>query len=395
MPASTFVDVARLLFGDPRASSKASQSGQGQAGPGDARNAARAPDGRTRDPEGSVAMLAALRDRYGSPDVVELRDVERPAAQSTTRSWSGSGPRPSTGPTSTCLYAKPGFMRLFLGLRRPQSPRLGADVAGVVEPSGPALTRLRPGDDVFGDLFVHGMGAVRGVRVRPRARARADRGRDVVRGWRRPSRTRRSWRCRGCAAETATVGPGDKVLIVGASGNVGPFAVQIAKSRGAEVTGVCSPGKLDFVRSLGADHVHRLHGRGLHRDRRALGLDPRHRLPPLDPAHPARAPAERRLRDARRLRRCRSSAPSSLGPLISLAGSRRMGLLLSAGSRSTRRTSRRSRTCSRRARSSRPSTGATRSPRSSTPCATWTSDGRWARWSSRSDAGRTWPEPVR
>ena len=108
---------------------------------------------------------------------------------------------------------------------------------------------------MFADVFGFGAGAFAEYVVRAGARLPDDPGRDVLRGRVHPAalgdprppglRTR----------DGRTIGPGDKVLIDGASGNVGPFAVQIAKARGAEVTGVCGPEKIDFVRALGADHV--------------------------------------------------------------------------------------------------------------------------------------------
>jgi NADPH:quinone reductase-like Zn-dependent oxidoreductase len=199
-------------------------------------------------------MKAAVRDRYGSPDVVELREVNRPtpvddqvlvkvrAASVNRADLDGLGPRP-------------GFARLIIGLRAPRNPRIGLDVAGVVESVGAAVTRFRPGDEVFGDMFVTGQGAFseyvcaaeKAFQPMPSGMAFEDAATLphsailAVQGLRlRNGRTPR---------------PGDKVLVDGASGNVGPFAVQIAKSMGAEVTGVCSTGKIDLVRSLGADHV--------------------------------------------------------------------------------------------------------------------------------------------
>ena len=199
-------------------------------------------------------MKAAIQERYGSLDVVRLGDVDRPApsddqvlvrvrAASVNRAdLDGLGPRP-------------GFVRLFLGLRRPRNPRMGIDVAGVVEAVGPAVTRFRPGDRVFADLFAHGAGAFAefvcaaesAFQAIPAGMAFGDAatlphsGVLAVQGLR--------------LRDGRTVRPGDRVLVDGASGNVGPFAVQIAKSLGAEVTGVCSAAKVDFVRSLGADHV--------------------------------------------------------------------------------------------------------------------------------------------
>ena len=127
-------------------------------------------------------------------------------------------------------------------------------MAGVVEAVGPAATRFKPGDHVFGDLYPHGQGAfaeyvcVRERAVEPMGELSFEDAATLphsailaLQGLRR--------------RDGRTIGPGAKVLIDGASGNVGPFAVQIAKSRGAEVTGTCSAGKVEFVRSLGADHV--------------------------------------------------------------------------------------------------------------------------------------------
>jgi len=199
-------------------------------------------------------VKAAVRDRYGPPDVVEVEDVDRPVAsgdQVLVRVHAASVNRADLDG----LYPRWQFTRLFFGLRRPRSRRLGVDVAGVVESVGPTVTRFRPGDLVFGDLSLFGQGAFaeyvcvpeRALALMPPAMAFEDAatlphsavlalqglrlrdGRSIQRGWR--------------------------VLVVGASGNVGPFAVQIAKSMGADVTGVCRTEKVEFVRSLGADRV--------------------------------------------------------------------------------------------------------------------------------------------
>ena len=199
-------------------------------------------------------MKAALRDRYGSPDVVEVREVARPEPvddQVLVRVHAASVNRADLDQ----LYPTFWFYRLIAGLRRPRSPRLGLDVAGVVETVGPGAASLKPGDRVFADLYSFGGGAFAEYVCAPeRAFSIMPDGAPFEDAATLPhsallalqSLRHRSGR---------QVGPGDRVLIDGASGNVGPFAVQIAKSRGATVTGVCSAGKMDFVSSLGADRV--------------------------------------------------------------------------------------------------------------------------------------------
>ena len=201
-------------------------------------------------------MKAAIQDRYGPPEVVRIADIDRPvpsddqvlvrfrAASVNRADLDGLGPRP-------------GFIRPFIGLRAPRSQGVGIDVAGVVESVGANVTQFKPGDEVFGDMFAGGGGDgafAEYVCAKERAFATMPAGMSfeeaatlphsavlALQGLRRRDRR--------------TVGPGDKVLIDGASGNVGPFAVQIAKSLGAEVTGVCSTEKVEMVRALGVDHV--------------------------------------------------------------------------------------------------------------------------------------------
>ncbi len=199
-------------------------------------------------------MLAAQRDRYGPPEVVELREIAIPtpaegqvlvkihAASVNRADLDGLKPRPS-------------FVRLFMGLRAPRSAGVGTDAAGVVEAVGPGVTELKPGDRVFGDMFIGGEGSfAEYVCTKARAFQPMPPGMSfddaatlphsailALQGLRRPN--------------GRTINAGDRVLIDGASGNVGPFAVQVAKSMGAEVTGVASTDKLDLVREIGADHV--------------------------------------------------------------------------------------------------------------------------------------------
>ena len=195
-------------------------------------------------------MQAAIREAYGSPDVVEVREIERPVP-------TGDGVLVRVQAASVnradldSILPKPGFLRLILGVRRPRNPRVGTDVAGVVEAVGPEVTRFKPGDRVFADLFSW-QGSFAEFALAPeRAFLPIPDGLSTevastlphsavlaVQGLRR--------------RDGSTFGPGAKVLIDGASGNVGPFAVQIAKARGAEVTGVCSPAKMDFVRDRSA-----------------------------------------------------------------------------------------------------------------------------------------------
>jgi len=201
-----------------------------------------------------VRMRAAVRERYGPPDVVEVRDVDRPVPaddQVLVRVRAASVNRADLDG----LTPRPSFIRLFFGLRAPRNHRIGLDVAGVVEAVGSTVTRFRPGAEVFGDLFAFGTGAFADYVCAPeRAFASMPAGMTFEEAATLPHSAVLA--LQGLRLRSGrTIGPGDKVLIDGASGNVGPFAVQIAKSMGAEVTGVCSSDKVDFVRSLGADHV--------------------------------------------------------------------------------------------------------------------------------------------
>ena len=200
-------------------------------------------------------MKAALQHRYGKPaKAVTVLEVDRPVPtddQVLVRVEAASVNRADLD----ALGPKPGFIRPFMGMRAPRNQRMGIDVAGVVESVGSGVTRFKPGDRVFADLFSFGGGAFAeyacarekafqlipaGVTFEdaatlPHSAVLAVQGLRLRKG--------------------RTPKPGDKVLVDGASGNVGPFAVQIAKSMGAEVTGVASTDKQDLVRSLGADHV--------------------------------------------------------------------------------------------------------------------------------------------
>jgi NADPH:quinone reductase-like Zn-dependent oxidoreductase len=192
-------------------------------------------------------IKAIVHCEYGSPDVLKLENVEKPVPndnQLLVRVRAAS-----VNPLDLTIRG-PWLIRPLLGLRKPKDTRLGVDYAGTVEAVGKNVTNFKPGDDVFGG---------RNGSIAEYVCALADRG--VVS---RPSNmTFEQAASAPVAALTALQGlrdkgkiqSGQKVLINGASGGVGTFAVQIAKSFGAEVTGVCSTRNLDLVRSIGADHV--------------------------------------------------------------------------------------------------------------------------------------------
>lgn len=195
-------------------------------------------------------MKAIVHYQYGSPDVLEIREVATPGpgdhdvlikvmAASVNRSdWEGVIGRP--------LYARMG------GLRRPRQPGLGTDVAGRVEAVGGAVESFGPGDEVFGDVMYHGGSSfAEYVRVPDTA--------PLVH--KPPTITFAEASTLPQAALIALQGtagrikPGDRVLINGAGGGAGAFAVQMAKAAGAQVTGVDNGHKQEFMRSVGADHV--------------------------------------------------------------------------------------------------------------------------------------------
>ena len=198
-------------------------------------------------------MKAIVYQKYGSPDVLELKEVEKPtpkddevlikvqAASLNPLDWH-------------FLRATPFFGRLAMGLFKPRRKILGADLAGRVEAVGGNVKRFQPGDEIFGSIFSYGYVGTFAeyVCVTEKALVLKPAGTTFEEAAAVP-----------VAAVTALQGlrdkgqiqPGQKVLINGASGGVGTFAVQIAKSLGAEVTGVCSTRNLDMVRSIGADHV--------------------------------------------------------------------------------------------------------------------------------------------
>ena len=198
-------------------------------------------------------MKAIVCPKYGSPDVLQLKNIEKPApkddevlikvyaASVNSRDWRR-------------MRANPFFLRLMTGgLLKPKNAILGADVAGRVEAVGSDVKQFLPGDEVFGVLSRYGgrtfaeyvCAGENEIALKPanlsfeQAAAVPLAAMTALQGLR----------------DKGNIQPGQKVLINGASGGVGTFAVQIAKSFGAEVTGVCSTRNLEMVRSLGADHV--------------------------------------------------------------------------------------------------------------------------------------------
>ncbi len=197
-------------------------------------------------------MKAIVRYQYGSPDVLELREIDKPVIKDQdvlVRVRAAS----LNADDLEYLYGKSPFTRIATGLRKPRIHGLGVDVAGQVEAVGKDVTAFHEGDEVFGNMTVHGLGAyaeyvcapARAFALKP-ARLTFEEAATVPQ-----SAVLALQGLRG----TRQIRPGDRVLINGAGGNVGPFAVQIAKHFGAEVTGVDSAGKLDMVRSVGADRV--------------------------------------------------------------------------------------------------------------------------------------------
>ena len=192
-------------------------------------------------------MRAVIRNKYGSPDVLEFQEIAKPdltddvvlvrvrTASINPLDWYTMTGTPYVG-------------RVQSGLRKPKSNRLGVDFAGTVEAVGKNVTDFRPGDEVFGGkngALAEYVCVRDGIVAKPanltfeQAAAVPVAALTALQGLR----------------DKGQIQPGQKVLINGASGGVGTFAVQIAKSFGAEVTGVCSTRNVELVRSLGADHV--------------------------------------------------------------------------------------------------------------------------------------------
>ena len=193
-------------------------------------------------------MRAVIQDRYGSSQVLRLADVPRPAVADHQVVVQVRAAGLDRG-TEHLMTGKPYVMRLGLGMRKPKKPVLGRDVAGTVVRVGSSVSRFVPGDEVYGvapGSFAELAVATEGKLAHKPANLSFAQAAIV------PISA-------GTALQALTdvgrVQAGDSVLVLGASGGVGSYAVQLAKAFGADVTGVCSTAKLDFVASLGADHV--------------------------------------------------------------------------------------------------------------------------------------------
>jgi NADPH:quinone reductase-like Zn-dependent oxidoreductase len=195
-----------------------------------------------------MTMKAIFQDVYGSPEVMQLRDIERPAIteeQVLVRVRAAA----VNPPDWAAVTGVPYVARLAFGLARPHNGVRGSDVAGTVEEVGPNVRRLHVGDEVFGagtgTFAEFAVAQEQDLVTKPasvtfeQAAAVPLAGLTALRGLR----------------DRGNLQPGQKVLINGAGGGIGTFAVQIAKSIGAEVTGVCSTSKVDLVRAIGADYV--------------------------------------------------------------------------------------------------------------------------------------------
>ena len=199
-------------------------------------------------------MKAIVYTKYGPPDVLQLKEVERPTPKDNEVLVKVHATSVNAGDWAHLLRGKPFLMRLMgFGLLKPKNTILGSDIAGRVEAVGRNVKQFQSGDEVFGNTAKSGFGGFaeyvsvpeNALVLKPttisfeEAAAVPQAALTALQGLR----------------DKGHIQKGQKVLIHGAGGGVGTFAVQIAKSFGAEVTAVCSTRNLDIVRSLGADHV--------------------------------------------------------------------------------------------------------------------------------------------
>ena len=197
-------------------------------------------------------MKAVIHEKYGSPDVLELKDIQKPVpddnqvlikVQAASLNYSNL----------VLLKGEPFLARFALGLRKPKFPIAGGDIAGTVEAVGKNIKMFQPGDEVFGDLSGCGWGGFaeyaavpeHAIALKPSNLSFEEAAAVPMAGVTALQALR----------DKGKVQPGQKVLINGASGGVGTFAVQIAKAFGAEVTAVVSTRKVEIAKSLGADQV--------------------------------------------------------------------------------------------------------------------------------------------
>jgi NADPH:quinone reductase-like Zn-dependent oxidoreductase len=197
-------------------------------------------------------MKAIVHRRYGPPDVLRLEEIDKPTAADGEVLVKVHAASVNAGDWRV-IRGEPLALRLASGLLRPRHRVPGADVAGRVEAVGRHVTRFQCGDDVFGDISRSGFGAFAEYVSVPEAAL-------VSKPTNLSFEEAAAVPAAGVTAlqalrDTARMQRGQKVLINGASGGVGTFAVQIAKALGAVVTGVCSTRNVNLVRSLGADHV--------------------------------------------------------------------------------------------------------------------------------------------
>jgi NADPH:quinone reductase-like Zn-dependent oxidoreductase len=197
-------------------------------------------------------MKAIVYENYGPPDVLQLKDVGKPTPKDDEVLVKVQAASLNAGDWHA-MRGEPFLQRLESGFPKPKNKILGADVAGRVEAVGVNAKSFQPGDEVFGDLYWCGFGAfAEYVCVPEYALALKPANISFEETATVPQA---AFTALHALRDQGHVQPGDKVLINGASGGVGTFAVQIAKSFGAEVTGVCSTRNLEMVRSIGADHV--------------------------------------------------------------------------------------------------------------------------------------------
>jgi NADPH:quinone reductase-like Zn-dependent oxidoreductase len=208
--------------------------------------------GQTNPIATSHRMQAVVRDEYGSPQVLRLEEIERPTPRASEVLIRVRAASPNAADLHL-LRGQPFMLRMVYGLTTPKIRVLGSAVAGRVEAVGVNVTRFQAGDEVFADLSNSGMGGFAQYACAPEGvLAHKPANLDFTQAAAVPLAAVTALQA---MRDKGRIQAGQQVLVYGASGGVGSFAVQLAKHFGAKVTAVCSTRKVELVRSLGADHV--------------------------------------------------------------------------------------------------------------------------------------------